>query len=77
MTTRGFGEPRRCPVASCGRTVRAGHLMCAAHWREVPKALQRNVWTYWRRWNRDHDDDTWEAYMGARTAALESVGGEG
>lgn len=73
MTTRLYGEPRRCP-ADCGRTVRAGHLLCGICWARVPQHLRPAVNATWRIWNRTHDDDDWEAYMDARAAALASIG---
>lgn len=39
-------QPRnhRCYAAGCTRTVPAQLLMCARHWRLVPKAIQKRVW---------------------------------
>lgn len=73
MVTRLHGDPRSCPTG-CGRTVRPGHLMCAACWREVPKAEQRDVWRTWRTFQRVMTDDAWDAYQTARTAALTAIG---
>lgn len=75
--TRGLGTPRQCPIGGpgldqCPRTVRAGHLMCGYHWREVPKDLQNDVWRTWRRWNKTMEDDDWAAYAVAREAALDT-----
>lgn len=73
MATRGHGEPRRCPLDGCPRTARAGQLMCGYHWRQVPKALQSDVWRTWRKWNRTHGDKDWQTYMIARRAALDAI----
>lgn len=73
MPTRLHGDRRECPVDACPRTVRPGHLMCATHWRQVPKGLQNDVWSTWRKWQRTMDDDDWTAYLTAREAALDSL----
>lgn len=73
MPTRLHGDRRECPVDACPRTVRPGHLMCGAHWRLVPKGLQSDVWSTWRKWQRTMDDDDWAAYLTARDAALDSL----
>lgn len=70
MPTRLHGDRRSCPVNGCRGTVRAGHLMCAPHWRQVPKDLQLQVWSTWRSWQRTMTDDDWTAYLTARAAAL-------
>lgn len=67
---------RECPVREgtpdqCKATVRPGHLMCANHWRQVPKDVQTEVWRTWRGWERASTDDRWDAYMVARQAALD------
>lgn len=72
--TRGRGETRYCPLASCERVVRAGHLLCPVHWRTVPKPLRDDVWAAWRSWTRDSTDAAWDAYATARTTALDHVG---
>lgn len=38
----------RCPVEGCETTVPSSHLMCARHWRMVPKLLQGRVYRAWR-----------------------------
>lgn len=38
----------RCPARRCTRQVSYDLLMCAPHWRMVPKPLQRAVWAAWR-----------------------------
>jgi hypothetical protein len=75
MVTRLYSNARGCPVDPCPRTVRPGHLMCASHWRQVPKDTQAQVWSTWRKWNRTHGDDDWAAYMTARETALDAVNG--
>jgi len=76
MTTQAprLGQ-RRCPVLegtpnACGRVVRPGHLMCAAHWREVPTPIRESVWRRWRAWQRTSTDTAWDHYMQARDEAL-------
>lgn len=77
MTTRGYREPRPCPVARCDRSVPAvGKLTCAPHWHALSRELQRAVLATWRGWCRAHTDEAWQAYTTARTAALDALGGE-
>lgn len=73
MATRLYGTPRLCP-GDCGRTVRPGHLLCPACWREVPRAEQRDVNRTWRTFRRTMADADWDAYMEARGAALTAIG---
>lgn len=70
-----------CPTG-CGRKVRPGHLMCGTCWSEVPRELQRDVLSTWRklsaeRHRRPRDMDTWgealAAYESAKDAALGSI----
>jgi hypothetical protein len=64
---------RECPLATCDRYVRPGQFMCGAHWRRVPKPLQTDVWSTWRKWQRTMDDTDWDTYLAARQAALDSL----
>lgn len=77
MSTRLGGEPRRCPVTyerqPCQRTVRAGHLMCPAHWRLVPAPQRRAVTAAWKNWCTSMTDELWTAYLTARQAALDTL----
>lgn len=77
MTTRGYRDPRPCPVRGCHRAVpAAGKLCCGPHWHALPRDLQRAVLATWRAWNRDHTTAAWAAYTEARDAALTALGGE-
>lgn len=71
MVTRGRGETHRCPIGDCQRAVRAGHLMCPIHWRQVSKAYRDEVWAAWRAWSETHTTEAWERYAAARTDALD------
>jgi hypothetical protein len=67
-----LGE-RDCP-SGCGRTVRQGHLLCAACWHQVPREIQQEVYRTWKKWRVDFGDpDKAEAYRSARDAALASL----
>lgn len=39
---------RICAVRDCGVKIRAGYLMCGAHWRMIPLKEQRAVNRAWR-----------------------------
>jgi len=34
----------RCVIPECGKRIDPAYLMCAAHWRAVPNAIQRRVY---------------------------------
>lgn len=58
---------KRCPV-----TVPPKLLMCPAHWRMVPPALQRAVWAAYVKGQEIRKDPT-PAYLAAAKAAIEAV----
>jgi hypothetical protein len=37
-----------CAAIDCTARIKPGLLMCAPHWRLVPKLIQAEVWTTWR-----------------------------
>jgi hypothetical protein len=59
-----------CPVADCTLQVDNGLLMCPAHWRQVPGAIQNAVWAAWR--NGAGEGSL--AHHSAITAAVRAVG---
>ena len=61
-----------CNAESCLQRVPARMLMCRAHWRMVPRKIQRLVWAYYRE-GQELDLDLSEAYMAARALAIASV----
>lgn len=62
-----------CP-SGCGRRRRTGQLMCPACWSEVPRHLQRDVQSTWRRWRRDlGNGEALRAYRAATDAALTCI----
>jgi hypothetical protein len=70
----GLGD---CPTG-CGRSVRAGHLMCARCWSQVPRALQLRVYRTWHALTSGsitskERDAVVEAYESAREDAIASV----
>lgn len=40
--------PHTCHARDCGKPVKPELLMCARHWRLVPKVIQRAVWAAYR-----------------------------
>ena len=38
-----------CPGPGCDAEVDSSELMCAGHWRQVPKPIRRAVWFAWNR----------------------------
>jgi len=37
-----------CPIPGCMRRVSQDYLMCAKHWRYVPRTVQNAVWREYR-----------------------------
>lgn len=64
-----------CHAIGCERNVPPKLLMCRAHWRKVPAALQRAVWATYRRGQED-DKRPSRAYIEAANAAIASVARE-
>lgn len=69
----------KCPIPGCGTNARPGQLLCPSHWRAVPSAGKRRVWTAWRA-IRHRDGQTREQildgiaeYRSARAAAINAV----
>jgi hypothetical protein len=56
----------RCPVNGCEAQLPREILMCAPHWRMVPRDLQNAVNAAWRA-------SSAEAYLKARAAAVSAV----
>lgn len=60
----------KCAVEDCLEQARPGQLMCLAHWRSLPKPLQRDVNHTWARYRYEP-----EAYREARQAAVDHFKG--
>jgi len=69
--TKPTGNP--CPVAGCTAHAKPQQLMCWAHWRRVPKALNRAVFDTFADMRSDKSADTMRAYRQARDAAIDAV----
>jgi hypothetical protein len=57
-----------CAVPKCTTPARAAQLMCYAHWKALPKKIQRDVNFTWSRYRQDP-----EAYREAREAAIDAA----
>jgi len=55
-----------CAIPGCFVMVDSGLLMCPAHWRRVPKPVQRAVWNTWR-------NGPSGAYLAARESAIRCI----
>lgn len=58
-----------CPAPGCKTEVSAAKLMCPAHWAQVPKPLQTEVYAAWDR-GRGRGS---ARHLHAITAAIEAV----
>lgn len=63
------GSTHKCPGPECQDQIPRAQLMCTAHWRQVPKPLQTEVYAAWA---RGHGAGT-ARHMAAIRAAIEAV----
>ena len=61
-----------CHAEKCKRNVPPSLMMCARHWRMVPKKLQRQVWAYYRK-GQEIDKNPSDKYMCAYRLAVNAV----
>lgn len=61
--------PHTCHASGCKSAVRPELLMCARHWRMVPRTIQRAVWRHYRPGQCD-DKDVSREWMQAADAAI-------
>lgn len=61
-----------CHVPTCTKGVPPKMLMCATHWRQVPKPLQSQVWATYRS-GQEADKNPSEEYIVAANAAIAAV----
>jgi hypothetical protein len=62
----------QCHALRCNKVVPPKMLMCAKHWRMVPRALQRAVWERYRPGQEVAKNPTGE-YLHAANAAITAV----
>lgn len=65
-------KPHTCHARFCETPVKPEMLMCAKHWRMVPRALQQDVWKNYRDGQCD-DKQPSEAWHEAADAAIDAV----
>lgn len=61
-----------CHAKGCRTSVRPELLMCARHWRMVPRALQLAVWRHYRAGQCD-DKSPSADWLAAARAAIDAV----
>jgi hypothetical protein len=61
-----------CHARGCTKRVPPKMLMCLAHWKMVPLALQREVWRTYKPGQEITKDPTGE-YLDAADAAIDAV----
>lgn len=64
----------RCHAHDCKAPCPPRHLMCARHWRMVPKPIQRLVWDTYRP-GQERDKIPTRAYLAAQRMACAAVAG--
>lgn len=64
-----------CAAEACDKQISSRLLMCIDHWRMVPKALQRLVYSTCRNWSgvRYAAGNAHDLYRGAVTQAVAAV----
>jgi len=62
-----------CHVPDCRTPCAPAHLMCAPHWRAVPKPLQQAVWAHYRPGQEADFAPLSEEYLDAAQAAIAAV----
>ena len=69
------GQPRdhHCHARGCTAQVPPAHLMCARHWRMVPKELQTQVWEHYQAGQEKGDAGVTEEYCRVTDEAIEAV----
>lgn len=74
MTQTSTALLHTCAAEECMQRIsRRQLLMCLTHWRIVPKALQREVYSTIRRAQRTNVDADWSAYADAVARAIAAV----
>lgn len=61
-----------CHARGCNVPVPPKMLMCSAHWRKVPRDLQRSVWAHYRS-GQEVDKNPTMSYLDAADAAIKAV----
>jgi hypothetical protein len=63
-----------CAVPNCGRRISLEFLMCPGHWAQVPRDLQRKVYTCWQAWRKNFRNvSAAQAHRAAKDAAVQAV----
>lgn len=60
-----------CPGPDCKAQVPHSMLMCARHWRQVPRPVQNRLWAAWQDGNGAGTDE----HIAACDAAIAAIGG--
>lgn len=64
--------PHLCHAMGCRTEVAPRFLMCARHWRLVPKHMQLKVWKHYRK-GQEIDKQPSAEYLDAAKEAIDSV----
>ena len=71
-----WGPPRivhTCHAEGCAEVIDAERLMCRAHWRKVPRDLQKAVWRTYVPGQEKRRGRPSDAYIAAARAAIDAV----
>ena len=71
MAGRAYGL-HECAAKGCSARVDVSELMCQAHWRNVPRDVQRRVYSAWEAYHAPVGDGDVEA-IALRAAQREAV----
>lgn len=68
--------PHKCPINGCHELVAGDKLMCATHWKHVPRVMKRMVYgTWFRRVAANHARQELEEHRATCRQAVDTVNG--
>ena len=62
-----------CRVPGCVERIPTDKLMCYAHWKQVPKPLQKRIYSTWAMLRQAHSSRAVAAYTSTRDEAIAVV----
>lgn len=65
-----------CHAEGCNVAVPPKLLMCARHWRQVPRTIQREIWRHYRP-GQEVDKRPTQEYLAVMKRAIDAVAGRG
>jgi hypothetical protein len=70
---KGQTRDHECHAKGCSRQVPPALLMCARHWKMVPRNIQKAIWTHYQTGQEKGESRPTPEYMQAFKAAVDAV----